>query len=59
MPMNHYFHGNKQGYHAQLFFKMEQSNNSRYKRMAIMWLRDLSDSCTLGACLLMLRLEIN
>jgi hypothetical protein len=40
MPMNHYFHGNKQGYHAQLFFKMEQSNISRYKRMAIMWIRD-------------------
>jgi hypothetical protein len=31
MPMNHYFHGNKQGDQTQLFFKMEQSNISTDK----------------------------
>jgi hypothetical protein len=51
MHMKHYFHGNKQGYHTQLFFKMEQANISTDKRMAIKCIKDISVICTL--CLML------
>jgi hypothetical protein len=47
MTMKCYFHDDIQGYHTQLFFKMEQSNISSYKRMATMWITNLSVICTL------------